>query len=280
MPSTIDPVALYSAPGRYVPTLPTERMKQEFAAWIALVDPILAEHNIQHSDPITVALPPFSFTPDSSAARRLNRHVSSAPSSQQFSEIAQHIVTGSVAESVAATAATAATVTESVTESVAESVTASVTASVAERMSERMPEIPERMSEQMPLDTSSSVEDVYHMSISPESNFHAWASAHYSSEHMLSLIPSSFAPAHGSTISEHFNAFTVRGAKLQPLLEYLVAARQNAGTLDHCLEFLNGETKEIDTELIFANDQHVEATVRALRSRQSPTYAIERTSAL
>ena len=68
-----DPVALYREPGRTIMKFRDPELQDEFNQWVEDIQPTLRQHNVQVTDPIQISLPTFTFTSDTSLARRMNR---------------------------------------------------------------------------------------------------------------------------------------------------------------------------------------------------------------
>jgi hypothetical protein len=238
-------------------------MQREFEKWVESVQPILAQHNIQLYEPITVPLPPFAFTTQSSLARRMNR-LSKAPEVNELSpalSAAGNDTVSAIGNGTVSTVVSADTVSAVVTE-VSEEQLEDVDCTVA----------------LAPAAPCVQMEDVFNSSVSVERNYHAWARSAHADAQLISFVAQSFAPAHGSSISEHFNACTVRASDIQPLSDYLVVSHDNVKELPHRLCFLDGSSCSIDEDLLFVEDARVEQALRQLTSSQQPLYLLEHTA--
>lgn len=240
----MDPVTLYCEPGRQIASFSDVDMKREFREWVSKVQDICEEHNIADHEPILVDLPKFTFSADTSLARRINRL--STPNTQ---ELAPGLLEGDTPAANAELASAAST---------ASTATAAPHIVVRNEEHEHVVDVP----------------DVFNRSKSIEENFHTWARFKHAGKSIISFIRTG-ATYEGDTISEHFDANSVLAEDLEPLREYLIVSRDNTNNLEQRVRFMDGSERHIDTQMLFESDEAVEQSLELVRSSEHPMFVIE-----
>ena len=230
-----DPVALYREPGRTIMKFRDLELQEEFNQWVEDIQPTLRQHNIQITDPIQISLPTFTFTSNTSLARRMNRlHL--PDDGEELNLDSEDEPEACVAPAEHAEHAEHAEAVEHV-------------ASVEEPLDEWEP----------------------HRSV--EQNFHRWAQSAHPGESLMSFLPLEVDTT--GTLSDAFNAHTASVDALRELKHYFVIATDHTNDLNQSVTFLDGTVKHIDTQLLFNDDEAVEHTLMTLMNSETPMYLIE-----